>query len=121
MWQPPDRLSRTSAPYPARQDGAPNQEVVMGQVVQLAGALLVLAAFALAQAGLLDGRSGRYLVANVAGACVLAVDAWLEGQLGFLVLEATWALVSALSLVTRRIGGRSTPCRAARSSGRAGR
>ena len=73
----------------------------MGQLVQLAGALLILAAFVLAQAGFLDQRSYRYLVANIAGAAVLAFDAWIEGQLGFLVLEAAWALVSVWSLGAR--------------------
>jgi hypothetical protein len=48
----------------------------MGQLVQLAGALLILTAFVLAQAGVLDQRSYRYLVANLAGAGVLALDAW---------------------------------------------
>ena len=77
------------------------QEAVMGQFVQLAGALLILAAFVLAQAGFLEQRSYRYLVANLAGAAVLAFDAWIEGQLGFLVLEAAWALVSVWSLGAR--------------------
>jgi hypothetical protein len=85
----------------------------MGQVVQLAGASLVLAAYTLAQAGVLDGRSRRYLVTNVAGASVLAVEAWLEGQLGYLVLEATWALVSFFALVAGRFAAWS-PSRAAR-------
>lgn len=73
----------------------------MGQLVQLVGALLILVAFVLAQAGLLDQRSYRYLVANLAGAAVLAFDAWIESQLGFLMLEAAWALVSVWSLGAR--------------------
>ena len=73
----------------------------MGQFVQLAGALLILTAFVLAQARFLEQRSYRYLVANIAGAAVLAFDAWIEGQLGFLVLEAAWALVSVWSLGAR--------------------
>jgi hypothetical protein len=76
----------------------------MGQLAQILGALLILAAFALAQLGVLDQRSNRYLVANLAGASVLAVDAWLEAQPGFLVLEAAWAIVSAWALVKGRAG-----------------
>ena len=70
----------------------------MGPVVQIAGALLVLAGFALAQWGVLDGKSVRYLLLNLVGSAVLAVDAWIEKQWGFLLLEAVWAVVSAISL-----------------------
>jgi hypothetical protein len=55
-------------------------------------------AFALAQAGRLDQRSPRYLVLNLAGSAVLAVDAWLGRQRGFLLLEGAWAVVSAWGL-----------------------
>ena len=65
----------------------------MGQLAQILGALLILAAFALAQLGVLDQRSNRYLVANLVGASVLALDAWLEAQLGFLVLEAACEMI----------------------------
>ena len=70
----------------------------MGQLVQVLGSLLVLAAFALAQQGLLDSRSRGYLVLNLAGSAILAVEALLGEQWGFLLLEAVWAAVSAVSL-----------------------
>ena len=70
----------------------------MGPVIQIIGALLVLAGFALAQWGVLDGKSVRYLLLNLVGSGVLAVDAWFERQWGFLLLEAVWAVVSAISL-----------------------
>ena len=74
----------------------------MGAAVQVAGALAILAAFALAQAGRLDQRSPRYLVLNLAGSAVLAVDAWLGRQWGFLLLEGAWAVVSAWGLARLR-------------------
>lgn len=71
----------------------------MAQVVQILGSLLVLAGFALAQWGYLDQKSLRYLVLNTVGSAVLAVDAAIERQWGFLLLEGVWAIVSAISLV----------------------
>ena len=72
---------------------------VVTQLVQVAGALLVLAGFAAAQFGWLTTQSRLYLVLNLVGAAVLAVLAAIDRQLGFLLLESVWALVSAYALV----------------------
>ena len=45
----------------------------MGQVIQIVGSLMVLAAFAAAQRGLLDPRSVVYLVLNLVGSAYLAL------------------------------------------------
>ena len=50
---------------------------------------------------MLDQRSYRYLVFNLVGSAVLAVDAYSGGQWGFLLLEGAWAVVSAWGLYTR--------------------
>jgi hypothetical protein len=81
----------------------------MPQAVQIAGALLILAAFVLAQRGVFDQRSLAYLVPNLVGSAVLAVDAWLEEQWGFLLLEGVWAIVSAWSLVSELRRAAATP------------
>ncbi len=70
----------------------------MDQLVQIVGAMLILAAFAGAQFGRLDQRSIAYLVLNLIGSIILAVLAGLDDQYGFLLLEGVWALVSAWSL-----------------------
>ncbi len=73
----------------------------MGQYVQISASLLILAPFVLAQLGRLTPMSVSYLVLNLVGSGVLAVDAALGQQWGFLLLEGVWALVSALSLLRR--------------------
>ena len=78
----------------------------MDQVVQLAGAAAILAAFVLAQLRVLDPLSYAYLLPNLAGAALLAVVAYVERQWGFLLLEAAWALVSAWSIGARLRGSR---------------
>jgi hypothetical protein len=70
----------------------------MDQVVQVIGALLILAAYAAAQFGVLNQRSRVYLVLNLVGSAVLALLAWRGEQWGFLLLEGVWALVSLWGL-----------------------
>ena len=72
----------------------------LNQVIQVAGSLLVLAGFALAQRGVLDQRSRSYLLLNLLGSGALAIEAVVERQWGFLLLEGIWALVSAASLAS---------------------
>jgi hypothetical protein len=71
----------------------------VGQLVQIVGSLLVLGAFVLGQARVLDQKSLGYLWLNAVGSAVLAVNAFLGQQWGFLLLEGVWAIVSAASLV----------------------
>ncbi len=69
------------------------------QVVQVGGALLILAAFILAQMGRLETDSLPYLGLNLVGSTILAIDAWIGAEWGFLLLEGVWAIVSAGGLV----------------------
>jgi hypothetical protein len=89
------------APYPDGQDDALAQGgvLVMEQLIQVAGAVFVLAGFTAAQVGRLDQHSPVYLGVNLAGSAILAVDAMLGHELGFLLLEGVWAAVSAWGLV----------------------
>jgi hypothetical protein len=77
------------------------------QAVQILGAVLILAAFVLAQARVLTQDSYAYLVPNLLGALVLTADAWLGRQWGFVLLEGVWAIVSFWGIVARARGGRA--------------
>jgi hypothetical protein len=69
------------------------------QLVQIVGALLVLVGFTLAQLGRVDHQSGAYLIVNLFGSAMLAVDALIGRQYGFFLLEGVWALISAGGLI----------------------
>jgi hypothetical protein len=75
------------------------------EVVQIVGALLILAAYAAAQFGWMDPHSRAYLVLNLIGSAVLAVLAYDQHLWGFLLLEAVWAAVSLRGLVQLGRGG----------------
>ena len=61
----------------------------MSQVVQILGALAILAAFVAAQLGIFDVRSRTYLWLNLLGALVLASVAWHEQQFAFCFSRAS--------------------------------
>jgi hypothetical protein len=71
----------------------------MDQVLQLGGALLILAAFAGLQRGRLRANEPAYLWLNLVGAAILTAAAIIDLDWGFLMLEIVWALVSAWSLL----------------------
>jgi hypothetical protein len=83
--------------------------VVVHQLIQVLGALLILAGFVLAQFRVLDPQSFWYLLVNLVGSAVLTVDAWREAQIGFFLLEFVWAIVSAFGLVQLARGRRPGP------------
>ena len=90
--------------------------MTVDQILQVGGALLILAAFAAAQLDKLSVRSQVYLVLNLVGSVVLSVLAWYERQWGFLLLEGVWALVSAWGIL-RLSRGRQSGRRARRAAG----
>jgi hypothetical protein len=69
---------------------------------QLIGSLLVLAGFGASQFDWLDAKSVPYLIVNAVGSGILAADAIYEAQWGFLILEGSWAVVSAAGLFRLR-------------------
>ena len=73
----------------------------MEQVLQVVGALLILAGFALAQAGKVSVEARSYLIVNLVGSALLGVIAFLDRDWGFVLLETVWALVSLWALMRK--------------------
>jgi len=73
----------------------------MSGLLQLGGALIILWAFVAVQSGRAGPSSWLIGSMNLAGSAVLAVLALNGSQWGFLILEASWAIVSAAGLARR--------------------
>ena len=80
----------------------------MLQAVSILGALAVLGAFAADQFGWVDPGRLSYALANFVGAAILTAVAAIEVQVGFIVLQGAWSLISlwGVFLILRR--GRRT-------------
>jgi hypothetical protein len=77
------------------------------QVFSVIGALLILLAFAANQLGRLDTSNLSYQLSNLVGSAILTVVAVIEVQLGFILLEGTWALVSLWGTIRVLRGARA--------------
>jgi hypothetical protein len=69
------------------------------QLVQIAGACLILFAFGAVQFDRMRPDAPLYLVLNLVGSAILAVIAVVAAQWGFVLLEAVWAAVSGWGLL----------------------
>jgi hypothetical protein len=79
-------------------------ETTLSQVIQIAGALLLLTAFAGTQFIFFDSRAYSNLVLNFVGSAILAILAALDRQWGFLLLKGVWSLVSLWGLIAKFTG-----------------
>jgi hypothetical protein len=72
---------------------------MLHQLASLAGAVMILGAYAALQAGRLDRTSRAFCLLNFFGSGILTWAAVVDRNLGFILLEATWALLSLVPLL----------------------
>lgn len=83
-----------------------NSDVVR-QLSSFLGALLILLAYAGHQLGWIDARRPAYNVLNGVGSAILFWIALHPFQIGFVVLEAAWTLISIWAFIRLRISSAS--------------
>lgn len=79
-------------------------EVFLNQGMAMIGAASVLSAYFLLQTGRQTIASYPYLVMNSVGGFLLLAASALTGQVGLVVLEGFWTLISVAALLRRMMG-----------------
>ena len=72
------------------------------RIVSFAGALLILVAYTGHQMNWMDARKPGYNILNAVGSAILAYIALRPFQVGFVVLEVSWAVISVYALFCPR-------------------
>ncbi|HKT34296.1 MAG TPA: hypothetical protein VJR03_05655 [Nitrospira sp.] len=75
------------------------------QIMSVVGALMVLTAYGLNQAGIWRELHGGYLLLNIVGSLMLGLVAIVDQRAGFILLEFAWAGLGVIG-VARAIRSR---------------
>jgi hypothetical protein len=79
--------------------------VMLRQAASFVGAMLILVAYAGHQMRWMDSRGAAYNLLNAIGSAILAYIAFHPFQIGFVILEVTWTLISLYAWVRPRLQG----------------
>ncbi|HXT14688.1 MAG TPA: hypothetical protein VN706_03615 [Gemmatimonadaceae bacterium] len=71
------------------------------QIISVAGAIMILIAYAGSQRGWMDRADVRYNLLNLVGSGLLAWVAIVDRRMGFIFLESAWALLSIPPLLRK--------------------
>jgi len=71
---------------------------LLRQAASFVGAMLILVGYAGQQFGWMNPRRAPYNVLNGVGSAILAYIAFRPFQIGFVLLEVTWTLISIYAL-----------------------
>lgn len=74
------------------------------QAASFVGALLILIAYAGHQLKWMDARTATYNLLNAVGSAILAYIAFHPFQIGFVMLEVAWTLISVYALLRPKAG-----------------
>jgi hypothetical protein len=69
------------------------------QIASFVGAILILVAYTGQQMKWIDSRRAGYNILNAIGSGILAYIAFHPFQIGFVVLESVWSLISIYALL----------------------
>jgi hypothetical protein len=72
------------------------------QAASFVGALLILVAYAGHQMGWMNARRAAYNILNALGSAILAYIAFHPFQIGFVILEVVWTVISIYALLRPR-------------------
>jgi hypothetical protein len=72
------------------------------QIVSFFGAMLILIGYTGHQLKWMDSRKATYNILNALGSTILAYIAFHPFQVGFVVMEVTWAVLSIYALIRPR-------------------
>lgn len=83
----------------------PCQPPVITQALSFIGAAMILIAYGGHQLGWMNPKSAVYNILNAVGSGILGYIAFRPFQLGFVVLECTWVLISIWAMWKHRGAG----------------